>query len=118
MGTFTEAAKNTMLDALSGLHLSLHTGDPGSTGANEVTGGSYARQPAAFDAADAGSRALSGDETFAVPGSTTVTHVGIFDALTDGNFLGVIDTTDEAFAADGQMVVRAASTSLDLDDPA
>ena len=29
-------------------YISLHTADPGETGASEVTGGSYARQQAAF----------------------------------------------------------------------
>lgn len=43
----TEA--NSILDTMLGTaFLSLHTGDPGATGANEVTGGSYARQACAF----------------------------------------------------------------------
>ena len=48
MGAFVEAAKNSMLDALSITHISLHDDDPSTTGANEVTGGSpaYARKAA------------------------------------------------------------------------
>jgi hypothetical protein len=38
-------------------YISLHTADPGETGASEVAGGSYARQQAAFDAAIAGANA-------------------------------------------------------------
>ena len=35
--------------------VSLHTADPGTTGANEVHGGGYARQPAEFSAGVVGS---------------------------------------------------------------
>src|SRR5690606_6534718 len=46
--SITVNGKNAMLDALDLASLSLHTGFPGSTGANEVTGGSYARQAVTF----------------------------------------------------------------------
>jgi len=115
---FATASLNTMLDAIPAagtLHVSLHTADPGSTGANESTGGSpaYARQAAPFDAAAAGSRALTADETFDVPAST-ITHFGIWDAATVGNFIGSGDITDEVFASQGQYKLLAASTSMDL----
>ena len=55
----------------------------------EVTGGSYARQAAAFAAAAGGSAALTAAVTF--PSATadwgTVVAVGIFDAATVGNML-------------------------------
>lgn len=35
-------------------HISLHTADPGGSGASEVSGGSYARRPVEFGAAVAG----------------------------------------------------------------
>lgn len=35
--------KHAMLDTLDGKYISLHTADPGTTGAGEVVGGSYAR---------------------------------------------------------------------------
>lgn len=57
--SITVSGKNAMLDALDIASLSLHTGFPGSTGANEVTGGSYARQSCTFAAAAAGARTLS-----------------------------------------------------------
>ena len=47
---FTPSAKNVMLDALAGAttHASLHTDIPNDSGSNEVTGGTYARQPIGF----------------------------------------------------------------------
>jgi len=65
--------------------VSLHTGDPTSAGtANEVAGGSYARQQVTSWAWDSGAdkRSESGNVlTFpAIPGCT-VTHFGVFDGL-------------------------------------
>ena len=61
------AGKNEMLDALDLASLSLHTAFPGTTGANEVTGGSYARQAVTFGAASAGVRTLSSASAVPVP---------------------------------------------------
>lgn len=63
--------------------LSLHSADGGTTGADELTGGSYARVAPSYDAPAAGTAALSGPVTFDGPGSlTTVTHVGFWDSTT------------------------------------
>jgi hypothetical protein len=48
-----EVLRATDFVAPTTVYLALHTGDPGITGANEVTGGSYARQTITF-AADGG----------------------------------------------------------------
>lgn len=76
------AAKNAMLDneATRCLYLSLHTANPGSTGASEVTGGSpaYARKSATWTAAANGVAPLSASPTFDIPGSTTFQWVGFF----------------------------------------
>lgn len=71
------------------VYVSLHTADPGTTGASECTGGSYARQLASssFAAAGASSKASNADINFAAMPACTVTHVGIWDASTVGNFL-------------------------------
>lgn len=73
--------------AVTTVYVSLHTGDPGETGASEATGGSYARQSAAFDAAASGATANSGTISFTGMPAATITHVGCWDALTTGNFL-------------------------------
>ena len=91
----TEAARVTWL--------SLHTADPGQTGASEATGGSpaYARKQTTWGAADASGIATGSQVTFDVP-AATITHVGFWSASTAGTFRGSIDITNEVFAAQGQ----------------
>lgn len=61
--------------------MSLHTGDPGEAGANEVVGGSYARKTVTFLAASAGAIALSASVDYEGMPAVTVTHVGFWTAL-------------------------------------
>lgn len=61
------------------IRLSVHTADPGATGANEVTGGSYARQAAGYNTASGGACALAAAVNFAGMPAGTFTHVGIWD---------------------------------------
>lgn len=65
--------------------ISLHTGNPGTTGANEVAGGSYIRISTTWGAIAAGS--VTGSQvTINVPVSTTITNWGLWDASTSGNY--------------------------------
>ena len=76
--------------AMPTVYLALYTDDPtdADTG-TEVSGGSYARQTIAFDAASGGATANTSDVEF--PEATgdwgTVTHLGLRDAITGGNLL-------------------------------
>src|SRR3990167_892678 len=70
------------------IYLSLHDGDPALTGANDVSGGSYARlQVTAWDAPALRAIANTNDETFTTLTTDlgTATYLGVFDALTSGN---------------------------------
>jgi len=89
--------RNSLLDTLANTsfavataYLSLHNGNPGITGANELTGGSYARQLISWSAASGGSKANSGALNFtglpAVPSSAPITHMGIWSASSAGTF--------------------------------
>lgn len=98
------ATRNAMLDSLTITHASLHTGDPGANGANEVAGGSYARQAVTMAAASGGSRAASNQPVFNVPAATTVAHIGLWNNST---FLGSADPVDEVFANAGTYTVTA-----------
>lgn len=62
--------------------LSLHTANPGTTGANEVAGGApaYARQLVGWAAAASGQRRNAGAVVFDVPDATDVYFVGFWDA--------------------------------------
>jgi hypothetical protein len=68
-------------------YLSLHTADPGTTGANEVSGGSYARQAITWNAASGGEQTSSdgqtfywGDPTAAVTGPVVAGNSVVFTA--------------------------------------
>src|ERR1700738_4943082 len=90
------------------IYLSLHTGAPGTTGANEVSGGSYARVACAFGAASAGAMTNSGTVTVNVPASTTVTAFGFWDALSGGNFLGGANlSASQTFSSAGTLAFSA-----------
>jgi hypothetical protein len=117
---FSNTAKNLMLDRLDesqtggATHISLHTADPGTTGANEATGGSpaYARKAATWAGASSGSKPLSAAVTFDVAAGT-YTHYGLWDALTAGNFVGGgALSASETFAAQGQYNLTAASMAV------
>src|SRR4051812_24596405 len=89
---FSNAGRHVMLNALAavGVYVSLHTGDPGTTGASEVSGGTpaYARKAVTWNAASGGSIDDSNTQVFDVPGSTTVSHFGLWSAASAGTFYG------------------------------
>lgn len=74
-------------------YLSLHTADPGLTGANEVVVGTdadYVRKAMTFAAAATLAKASNASATWTADAAATtyvVTHIGIWDAATAGNFL-------------------------------
>ena len=87
---FVNAMFHPMLTAAAStaVSASLHTGDPGTTGTNEVQGGDYARVPVAWTAPASGAIAADGELVFLVPplGSDEVTHVGLWNS--SGDWLG------------------------------
>ncbi len=113
---YAAAAKNYMLDQLGSQALfgSLHTANPGSTGASEITGGSpaYARKSLTWNAAANGSKTLSNTPTFDVPASTTVAYMGLWSAASGGSYYGYIDVTDEVYAAQGTYQVTSGAIDL------
>lgn len=75
--------KNAALDGLSFTHASLHSSYPGTTGANEISGGAYARKAVTVSAASGGQRILASSVAFTVP-ACTVRWIGWWDG---SNFL-------------------------------
>lgn len=92
MARASVTAENQGLDALSGgttnviAYVSLHTADPGTNGASEVSGGGYARQACSWNAASAGAKTNSTALTFTTAGSTAVTHFGTWSASSAGTY--------------------------------
>jgi hypothetical protein len=110
----SNAGKDALLEGLAGvaLYASLHTADPSTTGANEVSGGSYAREVIPWDAASGGSLTTDGSIVFDVPAGTTITHVGYWSALTSGTFYGGVVLDDsQTFATAGTYTIAAGNLS-------
>ena len=90
---------NELVDHLLGaaytapsIYVSLHSGDPGTTGANELSTavGDYDRKlHSSWNAASSGDATNNGATTFtqATADWATATYFGAWDALTAGNFL-------------------------------
>jgi hypothetical protein len=101
--TYSTFARNAMITANPTTHLSAHTAYS-STGTNEVTGGTpaYARKAVTYGAAAAEAKTASGTPVFDIPTGTTVRFIGMWDALTAGNFLGMIANggNEQEFAVD------------------
>lgn len=88
--------RNTSYTSPTTTYVGLYTTNPGegNTG-TEVTGGSYARKSATFNAPVDGvctnSAAVEFDQATASWG--TISHIGILDAITSGNLLFYTDIT-------------------------
>lgn len=109
-------AKHAMLDHLATLAVwaSLHSADPGAGGASEISGGSpaYARKAITWNAAAAGNLDNLANPVFDVPAGVTVSHVGLWSAVSGGTFYGSADVTDEAFAGQGTYTLSDFDISL------
>lgn len=71
--------------SIATVYLSLHTASPGQTGANEEAGGGYARVAVSWNSPSAGVSTNSG--TVTVNNNGTASYVGLWDAISGGNFL-------------------------------
>lgn len=91
--TPTEKSRIVDLATPGATHASLHSGDPSTTGANELTGGTpaYARKALTWGSASAGQAVtVTTAQAFDVPAATTVVFVGFWSALTAGTFRGFV----------------------------
>ncbi len=89
------------------MSLSTNSGGPGTstTIANEVSGGSYARQAITWASASGGSQASSDSQAFPVPSSTTVYGFGLDAASSGGGtyYLGGLLTSSQTFSTAGTL---------------
>lgn len=121
--SLSDFAENELLDALvnngsfaggATVYVSLHTADPGEDGSNEASGGSYARQASGgFAAAAGGTTDNDAVIDFTSMPAETLTHVGIWDAVSAGNFLigGALSASRTTNAGD---TFRIAAGDLDV----
>ena len=92
---FTTVTANKLINKLlrntdfvhpSAIYVSLHTADPTQTGASEVTGGGYTRVVSTFVNPTTKVTENVADVEFTDMPAVTVTHIGLWDAVTGGNF--------------------------------
>ncbi len=109
---FSLTARQQALDGITVDRVSLHSGDPGTTGANYISGGG--KQAATFGAANAsGQRLLSGDVAFTGLGaSQAVTYFGVWLAAGDVFKCGGILTGDQAANAAGEYTLKGTTTMI------
>lgn len=112
MAIAINATKEALAAAFAGLatHASLHTGNPGTTGANEATGGGYARKALTWtEGASDGSTAAAQVEFDVAAG--TYTHVALWTAPTEGTLVDVFDIpTDIVMSLAGKIRVTPTYT--------
>ena len=122
-GNLSNYLENKLLDHFLGtaaytmpttVYVGLYTVAPTDAGGGtQVTGGSYARQTAAFSGAASGATSNTANIDFAgMPAATTVA-IGVFDALTSGNLLlwGTLTANKTTDAGD---TLRIATGDLDI----
>ncbi len=118
MNVFVDSVLNSMLDNLAALldQASLHTAFS-TTGANEVTGGTYARQTITWNAAAAGALDSSNAPSFAVPGGNTIRFIGFYDVTPSPDvWQGMIPNQQAADEGPRRFVVD--TTANTIEDPA
>ncbi len=114
---FVDSALNSMLDNLAALldEASLHTAFS-LTGANEVSGGSYARQSITWNAAASGALNSSNSPSFSVPASNTIRFIGFYDITPSPDvFQGMIPNQQAADEGPRRYVVDV--TADTIEDP-
>jgi len=99
-------------------YIALYTAAPSdSGGGTELSGNGYARQAATFGAASSpgGTQTTTDSQVFTASGGSwgTVTHMGIFDAITTGNLLWHGILTASKVVGDGDTLTFATG-AIDL----
>jgi hypothetical protein len=100
-------ALNAAADGAAGTitEVSLHSGDPGTTGASEISGGSYVRLNPSYGSASSDVADLSQSLVFNSASGTTVSYWGAWAGST---FVGGGSCTSATFSADGTYTLTSA----------
>lgn len=100
----SNASKAVAQDAVGAVAtwFSLHTGDPGVTGASEGAGAGYARAQTTWSPANAGTGTKAGTQAVIGAAAQTYTHWGLWSASAAGTFhMGGLLTAPESYGAPG-----------------
>lgn len=109
----TNATKEAAAVEVTGLGswVSLHTADPGTTGASEATGGSpaYARKQTTWTAGGSDG-IVAGSQVSIDLAAGTYTHFGIWSASTAGTFVGGGSISSTTLGGQGIILVTPTYT--------
>jgi hypothetical protein len=114
---FVDAGLNAALDALTALldQASLHTAYS-SSGANEVTGGAYARQANTWNAAASGAVDNSNAPSFSVPSGNTIRFIGFWDtAASPDAFMGMLPNQQSGDVGPMRFIVDETNDAIQAD---
>lgn len=116
MAGLSDAGAEVTLGALGAVAtlFSLHSADPGTTGANELAGGApaYARQPGAWGAAAGRQMVQSGEEVFDIPALADVAYWGAWSADGDTFYVGGLLDNPETYTGQGQYKLTGAKVQV------
>lgn len=117
MAGYTNPGKVVALTALgtAAKYISVHSTDPGTTGAGELTGGTpaYARQQATWTTPTTDTLSLANQPVWNIPGGATASHVGFWTAATGGDLLWSRPLPNtEVYAGAGTYTLLSASETL------
>lgn len=101
--------RGTTYTGLAGAFCKLHTGDPGAAGtanASAVT----TRNAITWNAASAGSMTLSSLSGYSMTTTETITHISIWDAATNGNFIASAALTASKNVTNGDTLTLSTLT--------
>lgn len=114
MARISTTAANQALATTGWAYVSLHTGDPSTTGANEVTGGSYARVAVTWNSPSSGTVTQSNALSINLPASTTASYFGVWSASTAGTYYigGALSPSITTGTSAGVVTIAAGSLSV------
>jgi hypothetical protein len=114
MARISTTEANQALSTTGWSYVSLHTADPGTTGASEVTGGTYARVAVTWNAASGGSVSNSGALSINLPASTTASYFGVWAASSAGTYYigGALSPSVTTGASAGVITIASGSLSV------
>jgi hypothetical protein len=96
-------------------YLSVHSADPGTTGASEISGGGYARQSETFGAPSSGSMSNTNSMSVSIGASTTCAYVGHYSASTAGTYeVGAALSSSVTFVTAGTLTFAAGADSISI----
>jgi hypothetical protein len=115
MGAST-AYLNSMVTGASGDgYAAPHTGNTGSTGANELAGDT--RVAVTWAAASGGGKSNSAAYSLTIPAAATITGIGHWSAVTAGTFaIGVNFSSSITFSGAGTLSVAIGADTITLTD--